>query len=304
MNKLRLLLAFFLVFLIAAPSAYSQDWAQARLNKSKRHGEWVDIKAGPRTVKTFVVYPEVRTKAPSVVLIHEIFGLSDWVRSMADQLAAAGFIAVAPDLLSGTAPGGKGTEGYKSEDDVRKAVQGLPPAQITSDLNAVVDYATKLPANNGTAVIAGWCWGGGQAFRYATTDDNIEAAFVFYGPAPSEADIPNVQVPVYGFYAEHDARINATLDKTIAAMKKHKKKFDPVVYKGAGHAFMRQGEAPDAEPGNKAARALAWPRFVKLINEAAGTPASEGAPAKGSAPAKRKPTLSETYSKPPFRKAK
>jgi carboxymethylenebutenolidase len=197
-----------------------------------------------------------------VLVIHEIFGLSDWVRGVTDQLAEAGYIAIAPDLLSGTAPGGGGTAELGSGDAVRKAISSLPSDQITADLNAVADYVTKLPACNGKLAVAGFCWGGGQTFRFATNDKNVKAAFVFYGPPPQkESDLEKITAPVFGFYGGNDERINASIPKTTEQMKKAGKKYDPVVYEGAGHGFMRAGEQPDANEANKKARDQAWTRL-------------------------------------------
>ena len=165
----------------ATPDAVeSQDWARQRLAKSPRHQEWVKVKNGTREVNSFVVYPEVKNKATAVVVIHEIFGMSDWVQSLTDQLAEAGYIAIAPDLLSGMGANGGGTSSLDRQ-GVGKAIQSLPPDQITADLNAVADYVSKLPAANGKVVVTGYCWGGSQSFRYATNNPNIKAAFVFYG---------------------------------------------------------------------------------------------------------------------------
>jgi len=249
----------------------SQDWAKARLAKSSRHQEWVKIKNGAREVNSFVVYPEVKNKATAVIVIHEIFGMSDWVQSLTDQLAEAGYVAIAPDLLSGMGPNGGGTSSL-DRNAVGQAIRDLPPDQITADLNAVFDYVSKLPAVNGKVVVTGYCWGGGQSFRYATNNPNVKAAFVFYGPAPAAADgtpdkaaLAKIKAPVYGFYAGNDARINATLPKTTEAMNELKKTFDPVTYEGAGHGFMRAGEAPDANEANKKARDDAWARWKKLL---------------------------------------
>src|SRR2546426_7913301 len=120
-----------------------QDWARARLAKSPRHQEWVDVKYGNRTIKSFVVYPEVKNKATAVVVIHEIFGMSDWVQALTDELAEAGYIAIAPDLLSGMAPNGGGTDELAASNGVGQAIGKLPPDQITADLNAVADYVSR-----------------------------------------------------------------------------------------------------------------------------------------------------------------
>ena len=249
----------------------SQEWARQRVAKSPRHREWVKIKNGTREVNSFVVYPENKNKATAVIVIHEIFGMSDWVQSLTDQLAEAGYVAIAPDLLSGMGPNGGGTSSL-SGNAVGQAIQSLPPDQITTDLNAVADYIAKAPASNGKIVVTGYCWGGGQSFRYATNNPNIKAAFVFYGPAPAAADgtpdeaaLAKITAPVYGFYAGNDARINATLPKTTEAMTELKKKYEPVTYEGAGHGFMRAGEAPDANEPNKKARDEAWARWKKIL---------------------------------------
>jgi carboxymethylenebutenolidase len=248
--------------LLAAPS-WGQDWAKAKLQKSPRHGEWVKVKQGNREVQSFVVYPEVKDKATAVVVIHEIFGLSDWARLLADELAEAGYIAIAPDLLSGMGPKGGGTDSLG--EGVRKAIMSLPPDQVTADLNAAADYVKKLPACNGKVAVAGFCWGGGQAFRYAANNKDLKAAFVFYGPPPADKEMARIQCPVYGFYGGNDARINATIPKTEKAMKAANKAYEPVTYEGAGHGFMRAGEEPKASEANHKGRAEAWQRWKKLL---------------------------------------
>ena len=274
----------------------NQDWARQKLAKSPRHQEWVKVKNGTREVNSFVVYPENKNKATAVIVIHEIFGMTDWVQSLTDQLAEAGYVAIAPDLLSGMGPNGGGTSSL-DRNAVGQAIRDLPADQITADLNAVADYIGKVPASNGKVVVTGYCWGGSQSFRYATNNPNVKAAFVFYGSAPAAADgtpqkeaLAKIAAPVYGFYAGNDARINATLPKTTEAMTELKKSFDPVTYEGAGHGFMRAGEAPEpvapqpkgdkaaddkaaetyqkdlaAWKGNKKARDEAWVRWKKLL---------------------------------------
>ena len=232
-----------------------QDWARARLAKSPRHQEWVEVKYGNRTVKSFVVYPEVKKKATAVVVIHEIFGMTDWVQALTDELAEAGYIAIAPDLLSGMGPNGGGTDELAASNGVGQAIGKLPPDQITSDLNAVADYVSKLPAANGKVAVTGYCWGGSQSFRFATNRPTLKAAFVFYGTAPATnaqgqpyaidtTALGRIVAPVYGFYAENDMRVDATVPPSTDAMKELKKSYDPVTYAGAGHGFMRAGEAP------------------------------------------------------------
>jgi carboxymethylenebutenolidase len=210
----------------------------------------------------------VKEKSSAVVVIHEIFGLTDWVRGVADELAEAGYIAIAPDLLSGTGPKGGGTSELGGADAVRKAITSLPAEQITSDLNAVVEYVAKLPACNGKVVVAGFCWGGGQAFRLATNNQDLKAAFVFYGTGPDkETDIARIRCPVHGFYGGNDARVNATIPKSKELMNQAGKIYEPVTYEGAGHGFMRAGEAPAASQANKQARAEAWKRWKELLRK-------------------------------------
>ncbi len=263
----RRLLSVLLAFLLScglAP-AWAQDWARQRLDASPRHHEFVPVHAGSRTVQTFVVYPEVKQKAPVIVLIHEIFGLSDWAREMADELAADGYIVVAPDLLSGSGPNGGGSSVFADQDATMKAVSGLDPAQVTADLQAVADYGKRLPSANGKLAVVGFCWGGGKSFAFATARPDLNAAFVFYGPPPESSAMASIHAPVYGFYAGNDARIGATVPGTVAAMKAAGKTYEPVTYEGAGHGFMRAGEAPDASPENRKAREDALARLETLL---------------------------------------
>jgi len=258
----RMILA--LVALALAQSASAQDWAKAALAKSPRHSEWVTVKHDGRSVDTFVVYPESKDKRPVVIIIHEIFGLTDWVEDLADQVAAAGYIAVAPDLLSGMGPDGGRTSSIAS-DKVMEAISKLNPDQVTADLNAAADYGNKIPASNGKLFVGGFCWGGGQTFRFATNRGDLAAAFVFYGPPPDKDAMLRIKAPVYGFFAGNDARIGAMIPDAIANMKAAGKTFDPVTYDGAGHGFMRAGEAPDAKEADKKARAESWERWKILL---------------------------------------
>jgi carboxymethylenebutenolidase len=268
--------------LFSLPLAWAQDWAKQTLEKSPRHQEWVDVKHDNRVVHTFVAYPEVKGKAPVVIVIHEIFGLSDWARSVADQLAAHGYIAVAPDLLSGFGPNGGGSSAFASTQDTMKAVSGLDPDVVTADLNAVADFAKKIPASNGKIAVSGFCWGGSQSFRFAANRKDLSAAFVFYGTGPQ--DVTSITAPVYGFYAGADARVDATIPTSTEAMKTAGKKYDPVTYDGAGHGFMRAGEDPandaaaktngddpeakkkhDMAVANKKAHDEGWDRWLQLL---------------------------------------
>lgn len=266
-NATKIFPAFLAIVLTSCVSIVAaQDWARERLENSPRHGEWVKVQYGDRTVESFVVYPEVSEKATAVIVIHEIFGLTDWVRGVADQLAEAGYIAIAPDLLSGTGPDGGGSASFEGFDQARRAIANLPPDQITGDLNAVYDYVSRLPACNGKVAVSGFCWGGSQSFRYATNNDRLKAAFVFYGTGPRDIeDIKRIACPVYGFYGGNDARVNATIDATKKMMEEADKVYEPVIYDGAGHGFMRAGEAPDANEANRKAREQAWSRWKQIL---------------------------------------
>lgn len=253
----------------------TQEWAKQRLTKSPRRQEWVKVKNGDREIECFIVYPKVKNKATAVVVIHEILGMTDWVQSLTDQLAEAGYIAIAPDMLSGVGPNGGGTKSLGERDAIVQAIRDLRPRQITADLNAVVDYVSKLPAANGKVAVSGFCWGGSQAFRYATINPTISAAFVFYGEAPRSSNQPDkaalekIKTRVYGFYGENDARINVTVPPTQEMMRELNKFFDPVTYRGSGHGFMSAGEAPKPQApqpkGEKAADNKAAEDYQKAI---------------------------------------
>jgi carboxymethylenebutenolidase len=243
---------------------HAQDWAKTRLDASPRHREYVQLKRGNRTIQAFVVYPEARGKTPVIVLIHEIFGLSDWAKEMADEIAAQGYIVIAPDLLSGFGPNGGGSDAFPDQDARIKAVSALDPDGVLADLDAAADYGKKLPASNGKLAVVGFCWGGSKSFAFAAHRKDLSAAFVFYGTSPD--NVSTITAPVYGFYAGNDARVGATIPATTAAMKSAGKKYEPVTYDGAGHGFMRAGEDPaNTNPANKTAREEGFARLVKLL---------------------------------------
>lgn len=243
----------------------AQDWAKAKLEKSPRHQEWVDLKHGDRTVKAFVVYPEKSEKATTVILIHEIMGLTDWVMSVADELAAEGFIAIAPDFLSEMGPNKGRTTDFPDVGAAREAISGLPADQITVDLDTTVAYAKSIPSANGKIAVAGFCWGGTQTFRYAT-NSSLDAYFPYYGTGPTNpSDIARISGPVYGGYGGNDNRVTSTVEGSTKLMKEAGKMYEPVVYEGAGHGFMRSGQDPAAQPENKKARDEAWARMLKLL---------------------------------------
>ena len=241
-----------------------KDFGRDRLNNSPRHADWVDIKSGDnRTIKAFVVYPEAKNKTPVVLVVSEIFGLTDWVRSLCDELAENGVIAIAPDLHGG--------QKFEDLDGARKATSALPNDQVQHDLDATAEFAlAKIPAANGTLAICGFCWGGGWAFNYAHMNPKLKAAYSFYGAAVDNADdAKKIACPVYGFYGENDERVDATIPKAEQLMKAAGKTYEPVIYKGAGHGFMRSGEPnnPDKRDGDATARDQAWARWKTLLKQ-------------------------------------
>jgi carboxymethylenebutenolidase len=261
------LLAIVLFLFVVLP-VFSQEYVKQKLEKSPRHSEWVDVKNGDRAVHSFVVYPQSKEKATAVVVIHENRGLTDWVRGVADQLADAGYIAIAPDLLSGMGPKGGNTSDFADEDAAKEGIYKLEQPQVTSDLNAVADYVIKLPASNGKIAVAGFCWGGGQSLRFATNRPDLKAAFVFYGSFEhTKEDIARIKSPVYGFYGGNDERIGATIPGTTEQMKAAGKTYEPVTYEGAAHGFMRSGEEPAGLAADKDARTKAWERWKNLLKK-------------------------------------
>jgi carboxymethylenebutenolidase len=256
----------FLALALLAPFQATPDPVKARLEGSPRHHEWIEIARGERKLRCFAVYPEVKTKVQAVLVIHENKGLTDWVRSVADRLAEAGYLALAPDLLSGAGADGGDTSSFASTDAATKAIYALDAAQVMADLDAVCERARADAACDGKVSVAGFCWGGGKSFEFATHRKDLAAAYVFYGSAPKdEATLAGIACPVYGFYGGNDARITAGVEPTLAAMKKAEKRFEPVIYSGAGHGFLRSGEGADAVSADRDAFEMAWERWKKLL---------------------------------------
>src|SRR5215211_4956743 len=203
--------------------------AAKRLEMTPRHDEWVRIDRDGRILHAYLTYPEVSHRAPAIVVIHENRGLTGWVRSVADRFSENGFIAIAPDLLSGVAPGGGRTSDFPSQDAAREAISALPVVQVMSDLQASADYVTKLPAADGTLRLVGFCWGGARTFDFANVRNGLVAAFVFYGTGPQdEQAVHGISAPVFGFYGGADARVNATIPRTEELMSAAGKVFKPV----------------------------------------------------------------------------
>lgn len=261
-----------LMLLLAGLAVEAGDVVQTRLDDSPRHHEWIEVAAGPnRVLHAFVAYPETDADARAVIVIHENRGLTDWVRGFTDRLAEAGYVAVAPDLLSGFDAGRDRTADFEDSDAARAAIYELDQAQVMSDLKALRDHVAAMPGVDGKPAVMGFCWGGSTTFRFATVADDIAAALVFYGTAPEDPEaIAAIRVPVYGFYGADDQRVNATIPATRAMMDEHGKTYEVEIYDGAGHAFMRQGADPKAGESVRDARDRAWQRVLGILESPRG----------------------------------
>jgi carboxymethylenebutenolidase len=244
-----------------------ESGAKAVLERSPRHHEWADIAVPGKDgkISAFIAYPERKDKAPVVIVIQEIYGLTDWIRAVADRLAAEGFIAIAPDLLSGKGPGGGGTDKFGSRDDVVKAVRGLTAPEVVSMLDAVSHHGRGLPAATDKFATVGFCWGGGQSFHYATAQPDLDAAVVYYGTSPEPDALGTVRAPVLGLYGGEDARVNATVGPAAARMKELGKTFVAHTYPGAGHGFLRAQDERDG--ANLSASRKAWPATIEHLKK-------------------------------------
>lgn len=255
--------------LLAPPTADAQTLppdeagAMERLNASPRHGEWVtyDAGAGDR-VSAWVVHPERPDPAPVVIVIHEIYGLTDWIRGVADQLAADGFIAVAPDLLTGHGPGGGGTASLGDRDAVVQAIRGLERSDVNRRLRAAAAWGMALPSAADRVGVVGWCWGGSSSFALATAYPDLDAAVVYYGGSPEDG-FADIRAPVLGLYGGDDERVNATIPNARQAMDALGKTYEVEIYEGAGHGFLRAQEG--REGANMAATRGAWPATVSFF---------------------------------------
>jgi carboxymethylenebutenolidase len=244
------------------------DAAAGQLKASPRHAEWVEVKnGGGAPIKSFVVYPERKDKAPVVIVIHEIFGLSDWVRGVADQLAKEGFIAIAPDFLSGKGPNGGGSQELGSQGSTQ-AIRNVTPEDTVKILDAVRSYALTIPSANGKVATIGFCWGGGTSFRYALNQPALDAAVSYYGPMPTDAAAyEKAKAPILGLYGGNDNRVNATIDPAKAELAKKHVTYEPHIFDGAGHGFLRQQTGSDLAPGNMKATEQAWPLTLEFLRK-------------------------------------
>jgi carboxymethylenebutenolidase len=244
--------------------------APEQLKSSPRHVDWVDVKGSNGTpIKTFVVYPERKDKAPVVIVIHEIFGLSDWIRGVADQLAKEGFIAVAPDFLSGMGPN-KGGSQELGEQGSTRVIGQLTPQDRIRILDDVRAYAMSIPSANGKVGTVGFCWGGGTSFLYAISQPALNAAVSYYGPMPPELDYSKAKTPILGLYGGNDSRVNSGIDKAKEELAKRKVTYEPHIFDGAGHGFLRQQSGNANAPGNMKATEEAWPLTLQFLRKYLG----------------------------------
>ena len=247
---------------LGVSSLEAQEWAQQAVDKSPRRHEMVKVTYNGRSVDTFIAYPQTQGKSPAVIIIHDVIAFAPWVENVADRFAEAGYLALAPDMLSGRTP--EERQPLQSGGQLTGPARRLPLPQVAADMNALADYSLKLPASNGKICVVGFSWGGDQAFRFATTRKDLSAAFVFYGICPEPENIPNIVAPVYGFYAGTDSRVGATLAATKDQMKAAGKFYEPLTFEGAAHGFMQAGAKPDATPADKKAWDQSWVKLKAL----------------------------------------
>lgn len=246
------------------PPVGSTDVA-ARLAASPRHGEWVMIRSGASdSVRAYVVHPERSERAPVVVVIHEIFGLTGWIRGVADQLAAEGFVAIAPDLLTGKAPLGPGDS--LSHEEARRVIQTLQQDEVHRRIADAAQWAMRQPSARQEYAVIGFCWGGTASFQHAVrSPSGLGAAVVYYGTSPSPASLNGVRVPVLGLYAGDDARVNSTVPAADSTMRALGKAFEYRMFPGAGHGFLRQQDGRDG--ANLAAARQSWPMAINFLRK-------------------------------------
>ena len=242
------------------PASYytaTQTLARSTLKK-----EWVDIPVGDVKLRTWVEYPEGNDKAGVVIVMQHGLGLDDWTRSVADQLAADGFIAVAPDAWSGTGPNGGNRDSFKFDDEAMTAGQRMiSPDEHQRRYKAAREWALRLPRANGKTASLGFCYGGGHSFRFAGEVPDLNAAVVFYGGPPSEDVVKQIKAPVLGLYGENDARVTATVAPTTALMKTLGKSYESHIYPKVTHSFLYFQDLSV----NRDAVADAWPRTVAFL---------------------------------------
>ena len=248
--------------IIAQTIPADEEGAVARLNESPRHGEWVTYDAGNGDmVRAWVTFPERSGPAPVVIVIHEIYGLTDWIRNVADQLSRDGFIAVAPDLLDGHGPNGGGSDSMDRQ-QVVATIRTLDRGDVNRRLKAAAEFGTSLPSATDQVGVVGYCWGGSSSFLFALDDADLDAAVVYYGSSP-ETGFESISAPVLGLYGGNDERVNSTINRAEVAMSRFNKTFVPNIFEGAGHGFLRNQGGQDG--ANLRATEEAWPLTIEFF---------------------------------------
>jgi carboxymethylenebutenolidase len=237
--------------------------AGATLARSTLKKEWVDIPVDDLKLRTWVVYPEGTGKTGVVIVMQHGLGLDDWMRSVADQIAADGFIAVAPDVWSGTGPNGGNRDSFQFDDEAMRAAARITLDETQRRYKAAREWALTLPRANGKMGSIGFCAGGSNSFRFAAEVPDLNAAVVFYGGGPSENLLNKINAPVLGFYGENDARVTATVPMTTESMKRLGKLYEAHVYPKVTHSFVYFQDLSV----NRDAVADAWPRTVAFFNK-------------------------------------
>jgi len=244
----------------------SATTAPERIAKSPRHAEWVAIKVNATdSVMAWVVYPERKDKAPVVIAIHENTGINTWTRSVADQLAADGFIGIAPDLTTMKRTGDLKAD--PAADAGRAAIGLITPEMGNLIIDAVAKYGMALPAAQPKYGIVGFCWGGGRSFLHAVHAPGLGASVVYYGSPPTAEQMAAIKAPVLGLYGGNDARINATIPAADSSMKRLGKAYEYHIFEGAGHGFLR---GQDQNPANLKAAEEAWPKTIAFFRAKLG----------------------------------
>jgi carboxymethylenebutenolidase len=218
----------------AAATSSSSAAAPGSFDDGTVRAAWEEIDGAAGPLGIYLAAPAGGAAAPGIVVIHENKGLVPYVQDVARRLAAAGFVALAPDLLSRA--GGTGSFGDPAE--ATAALGKIAPEDMVADLRAAVSYLEASDAvANGALGVLGFCFGGGMAWRLITKDQRLRAAVPFYGPNPPLADVPAIKTPVFAVYGALDARITGGLADIEAAMAEHGKVFEKIVLPGALHAF-------------------------------------------------------------------
>jgi carboxymethylenebutenolidase len=256
------------LFLLWFSSLAAQEFALKDLAISSHRMEWIKIESEESSVRSFIVYPDSLTVAPAMIIIHDEFGMTEWIKSFANQVASENYVAFVPDLVTGESTVKVESRGLRNWGDTRDKLLNMDQEQLFASIDMVFKFTEDLSSCNGTILIAGLGWGGSQVFRYLSHNNTPGAGLVFYGRAPvNKKKLKPISTPIYGFYGEYDSRVNKNLWRADKKMKQLGKPFYPVIFDFGGHGFMRSGERPNANEGNVKARTAAWIRLQAILKE-------------------------------------